>query len=212
MTVDAPGTCHLVMCPDKGQHPPHPSPMAAPSNESWERQQREPMSEPQRFATLNAELWPLTEDNDGLCQCSRPATVVVPRCEWHPVVRRRRLEALVGAGVESSRWRSELVNERATLEAIEAGTGLGVLALEPAGVKEDGAKTPPEAVDHPSHYGGDTPYEAIKVIEAWGLGFHLGNAVKYLSRAGKKGDRLVDLRKARWYLDREIGRLEGGDC
>lgn len=66
-----------------------------------------------------------------------------------------------------------------------------------------------EAVDHPAHYGGaDNLYEAIKVIEAWGLGFCLGNTVKYISRAGKKGDRLEDLKKARWYLDREIERLE----
>ena len=65
-----------------------------------------------------------------------------------------------------------------------------------------------EAIDHPPHYGGDTPYEAIKVIEAWGLGFHLGNAVKYLSRAGKKGSAVEDLKKERWYIDREIARLE----
>ena len=62
-----------------------------------------------------------------------------------------------------------------------------------------------EQVDHPRHYGGaDNPYEAIKVIEAWGLGFNLGNAVKYIARAGKKGDRLEDLKKAMWYLQREI--------
>lgn len=61
------------------------------------------------------------------------------------------------------------------------------------------------AVDHPSHYGGaDNPYEAIKVIEAWELGFCLGNTVKYISRAGKKDDLIQDLEKARWYLDREI--------
>jgi len=68
-----------------------------------------------------------------------------------------------------------------------------------------------EAVNHPAHYGGaDNPYEAIKVIEAWGLGFGLGNAVKYISRAGKKRKRdlLQDLKKARWYLDREISHLE----
>lgn len=66
-----------------------------------------------------------------------------------------------------------------------------------------------EAVNHPPHYGGaDNPYEAIKVIEAWQLGFCLGNTVKYLSRAGKKGDALEDLKKARWYLDREIQRRE----
>jgi len=66
-----------------------------------------------------------------------------------------------------------------------------------------------EAVNHPAHYGGaDNPYEAIKVIEAWGLGFCLGNTVKYISRAGKKGDATEDLKKARWYLDREIQRRE----
>ncbi len=65
-------------------------------------------------------------------------------------------------------------------------------------------------INHPPHYGGDTPYEAIKVIEAWGLGFCLGNTVKYIARAGKKSvDHLEDLRKARWYLDREITNLEG---
>ena len=70
-----------------------------------------------------------------------------------------------------------------------------------------------EAVNHPAHYGGaDNPYEAIKVIEAWGLGFNLGNTVKYVSRAGKKGDtRLEDLKKARWYLDREIMNMEKAD-
>lgn len=61
-------------------------------------------------------------------------------------------------------------------------------------------------VDHPQHYGGDTPYEAIKVIEAWGLGFCLGNTVKYIARADHKGSRLTDLEKAAWYLAREIQR------
>jgi hypothetical protein len=68
-----------------------------------------------------------------------------------------------------------------------------------------------ETVDHPSHYGGkDNVYEAIKVIESWELNFSLGNAVKYISRAGKKAgaDELEDLKKARWYLDREIQRRE----
>ena len=62
-----------------------------------------------------------------------------------------------------------------------------------------------ETVNHPSHYGGaDNPYETILVIEAWQLGFCLGNAVKYISRADKKGHRLEDLQKAVWYLQREI--------
>lgn len=70
----------------------------------------------------------------------------------------------------------------------------------------------PEQVNHPQHYGGaDNTYEAIKVIEAWDLGFCLGNTVKYIARAGKKSAQteLEDLKKASWYLTREIHRLEG---
>ena len=66
-----------------------------------------------------------------------------------------------------------------------------------------------DAVNNPAHYGGaENPYEAIKVIDAWQLGFCLGNTVKYISRAGKKGDRLEDLRKAAWYLQHEIQQEE----
>ena len=65
--------------------------------------------------------------------------------------------------------------------------------------------TKPDPVNRPSHYtaGG---VEVIDAIEAWGLGFALGNAVKYIARAGKKdpSKTIEDLRKARWYLDREI--------
>lgn len=64
-----------------------------------------------------------------------------------------------------------------------------------------------ESVNNPAHYGGsDNVYEAIKVIEAWGLGFCLGNVVKYISRAGKKDPKKLveDLEKAKWYLEREI--------
>lgn len=61
------------------------------------------------------------------------------------------------------------------------------------------------AVNHPAHYGGaDNPYEAIKVIEAWGLGFNLGNTAKYIARAERKAAPIEDLEKAAWYLSREI--------
>ncbi len=66
-----------------------------------------------------------------------------------------------------------------------------------------------ERVHHPAHYGGKGDYyEAIKVIEAWGLGFHLGSAVKYIARAGKKPgvSKLEDLEKAAWYLTRMVNR------
>ena len=65
-----------------------------------------------------------------------------------------------------------------------------------------------EVVNHPSYYkrGG---IEAIDAIEAWGLGFNLGNVVKYIARAGHKTtDGLRDLKKAEWYLSREIKRRE----
>lgn len=68
---------------------------------------------------------------------------------------------------------------------------------------------PDPAVDHPAHYGGeDNPYEVIKVIENWNLGFHLGNTVKYVARADHKGEKLRDLKKALWYLQRAIRREE----
>lgn len=68
-----------------------------------------------------------------------------------------------------------------------------------------------ENVNNPEHYGGaQNPFEAIKVIEAWDLNFSLGNAVKYISRAGIKDPRkhLEDLQKARWYVGRELERLD----
>lgn len=66
-----------------------------------------------------------------------------------------------------------------------------------------------EEINHPSHYvGEDNPYEAIKVIEAWNLGFNLGNVVKYISRADHKDNRIKDLKKAAWYLNREIQNME----
>lgn len=65
-----------------------------------------------------------------------------------------------------------------------------------------------DPVNHPAHYtsGG---IEVIEAIEAWELGFNLGNAVKYIARAGKKDPArtVEDLQKARWYLNREIQRL-----
>ena len=70
-----------------------------------------------------------------------------------------------------------------------------------------------EQIDHPSHYGGkDNPYEAIKVIDAWGYGpeFCLGSVLKYVSRHGKKPDESAvnDLRKAMWYLNHAIELLD----
>ena len=64
-----------------------------------------------------------------------------------------------------------------------------------------------EAVNHPSHYNSGQ-VEVIDAIEDWKLGFNLGNTVKYVARAEHKGKQLEDLKKAKWYLEREISRLE----
>ena len=68
-----------------------------------------------------------------------------------------------------------------------------------------------EQVNHPSHYGGpENIYEAIKVIDAWDLGFSLGNAVKYISRAGKKHPEkeIEDLQKSIWYINHHIETIK----
>lgn len=70
-----------------------------------------------------------------------------------------------------------------------------------------------DSVNHPSHYGGaDNPYEVIKIIEHFQLGFCLGNVLKYILRAGKKdaSKELEDMKKAVWYLQREISQREKG--
>lgn len=74
------------------------------------------------------------------------------------------------------------------------------------------SKRPPPRLDQvdvhsPPHYQANG-VEAIDVIEAFGLAFHLGNALKYLLRADRKGTALTDLRKAVWYIEREIARRE----
>jgi hypothetical protein len=67
-----------------------------------------------------------------------------------------------------------------------------------------------DAVNHPSHYT-DGGIETIDFIEAKKLPYHLGNAVKYISRAGKKDQNktIEDLQKAVWYIERYIKVLEG---
>lgn len=67
-----------------------------------------------------------------------------------------------------------------------------------------------DAVNHPAHYTQHpSGVECIAVTEH--MNFCLGNAVKYIWRSGDKGNAVEDLRKARWYLDREIGRLLSGE-
>ena len=80
-------------------------------------------------------------------------------------------------------------------------------------IAEVGKRFPPienDVVDHPSHYT-DGNIEVIDYIEDKGFGYHLGNAIKYISRAGKKDPlkETEDLRKAVWYIERYIELKEG---
>lgn len=63
-----------------------------------------------------------------------------------------------------------------------------------------------DVVNHPSHYTRGK-IEVIDFIEDQHLPYHLGNVIKYIARAGYKGDKLEDLKKARWYLDRYINEV-----
>lgn len=90
-------------------------------------------------------------------------------------------------------------------KALDNLTATRVPALPP---RDD---TDVERVNHPAHYGGeDNPFEPIKIIEHYDLGFATGNALKYLLRAGRKpGETYADdLKKAAFYLNREIERVE----
>lgn len=108
---------------------------------------------------------------------------------------------------------------------IDMGHGMGVCNLSISGLHCDyGAfgspmcdrfePMPPmmvetfDPVQRPSHYAEGRKYEPKDVIRDWGLNFNLGNAVKYVARAGRKGDILEDLKKAKQYLDFEIDYLE----
>ena len=67
-----------------------------------------------------------------------------------------------------------------------------------------------DPVNHPKHYTEHpSGVECIEITEY--MNFCVGNAIKYLWRAGLKGEQIEDLRKARWYIDREISRILNGE-
>lgn len=88
-------------------------------------------------------------------------------------------------------------NIEADYEALQRAIELG--ENEPASVTK-------ETVNHPSHY--NRGIEAIDYIESHNMNFNMGNVIKYVTRAKHKGTELEDLRKASWYLNREIVNLE----
>lgn len=102
------------------------------------------------------------------------------------------------------------------VESITIGQALQSICDIPPQIKIDSDKIKEVNVDdendpvnHPSHYT-DTKIEVMDYIEDKGFNFALGNAVKYISRAGRKDKNktIEDLEKSRWYLNREIERLK----
>ena len=65
-----------------------------------------------------------------------------------------------------------------------------------------------DMVNNPAHYQGKT-FEVIEIINDYGLNFELGNAIKYILRADKKGNKKQDLEKAIWYLNHELSKFRG---
>lgn len=98
---------------------------------------------------------------------------------------------------------------------LECGNELVRAGVAQPSKKRKNKKAPddPSPVVHPSHYGGDTVYEVIKVLRAWGLDrdAYLFNVVKYVARAGKKDPtkEIEDLEKAAYYLNEKIEVLKG---
>lgn len=78
----------------------------------------------------------------------------------------------------------------------------------PKGLCSDPVGPKPEMVNHPQHYA--FRYEPIDVINDWGLDFNLGNTVKYIARCERKGNKIQDLEKAKFYLEDEIRRMNNG--
>ncbi|CAB4137041.1 SaV-like [uncultured Caudovirales phage] len=63
-------------------------------------------------------------------------------------------------------------------------------------------------VDHPAHYQGKS-FEVIDIINDYKLNFEMGNAIKYILRADKKGNKKQDIEKAIWYLNHELSKFIG---
>lgn len=104
----------------------------------------------------------------------------------------------------------ELIEEEKTVNTkIEEGNKVNESDLKDTETSKEVKDDKNDPVNHPSHYT-DTKIEVMDYIEDKGFNFALGNAVKYISRAGKKDKNktIQDLEKAEWYLNREIKRLK----
>lgn len=114
--------------------------------------------------------------------------------------------------------RSGIVTDAPTGDGtVQVDLGPGFVWLEPSALAPlSSGLSPNDPINHPAHYTSSAAkcsacghrIECIDVTEH--MGFTLGNAIKYLWRAGLKGSAVEDLKKAIWYIDREIKRREKG--
>lgn len=120
-------------------------------------------------------------------------------------------DRVVGPGVEFRVIAADLrtfVSDKYWIVAKAATKIDGEAANSPADGQVD-AEAPSDPVNNPAHYTGlKCGVEVIDITE--GMGFCLGNVIKYVLRCDLKGNAVQDLMKARWYLDREITRREAG--
>lgn len=108
-------------------------------------------------------------------------------------------------------WPYEELNENIrTIGETYAKPGYVLILFPEYHTKPDNGLSSKEetSFDAVSHHTVGRKYEPRKVIADWGLNFNLGNAVKYISRVGRKGDRIEDLRKAIQYIEFEIEELD----
>jgi hypothetical protein len=105
--------------------------------------------------------------------------------------------------------RTRMQQQRSASQFVDEVTNTSPKAMHELVYAATSGKSIHDVINRPAHYT-DGGIEVIDFIEAKRLGYHLGNVIKYICRAGKKGTNmgLQDLEKARWYLDRAIEKNE----
>jgi IS30 family transposase len=141
-------------------------------------------------------------------------TKVLRYIKQNPNAKAKEVADAVGVSLSGVYQIVHLSKKKAGRLPMTALTPRAAAHKKPAGMKVIAVSTSNKSihnkadmVNHPPHYkaGG---IETIDFIEAKNLGYNLGNVVKYVSRADLKGNKLEDLQKAKWYLDRAISKLE----
>ena len=109
-----------------------------------------------------------------------------------------------GVTIDATGGEIQVQGIQAVMAEVEA---LGVAQKKERAKKAKTTIISSDPVNHPSHYtsGG---IETIDFIEAKELDYNLGNVIKYITRADKKGKKLEDLKKAQWYLNLDVSNLE----